>query len=542
MIPFMPETINGSTCAGIEAYEAGRPPRTPAYVGITWFFLGLSAVLWSVALVGFYLLQNHMRFRVVRPFKLQLALCLGQILFNVTLMLHLAIDTLPCWVLLVGMTWGFASFGGNYFTRLLTYVVESQFALVMAERNKQAKDRFVNNDDAQSTGTGAQTRTGKMSLISTASLLTSLVSLSSFALGFTTLDDMTFGELYTQSHSLWLVSRMSYFPVTVAWIVLIIVVPQYVQCSNCSITLDLWITFMVVLVLYCLLSARMLYVAAFKLKFPSDPYGAFREFVQVLVFVGPTMFLACLLLLIDPNQVQYDRGFAFEWLLVFSTLMYWWISAGNQFLQVFLQRRRSRSSASSSINGGGYHGFDGDDDDGTNHLPDYLAVINATEEIKAAFERFAIARYAAENLYFVNDVSAFKKFFYEKAPNWRKQKAAFLFDTYLKPDAVMEVNISQHMKLKAISEVEESLRTTGGDMAQLYMAFDSALEDITVNVLRDIFSEFRKENKTMIMNALKSNSNLGSGPANTEMKRAATSNQSRAGRLSSAVAVMVTDV
>jgi hypothetical protein len=189
------------------------------------------------------------------------------------------------------------------------------------------------------------------------------------------------------------------------------------------------------------------------------------------------------LLLMDPSDVQYNNTFAFEWLLSCTTFIHWWIAAGYQFWCVY-----SLSSNSSRVD-------DEYETGGGSKVDDYLTLIESNNELKDEFSKYTKSCYAIENLYFVGDVRSFKSYFYEKPPNWRKQKAAFLFNTYIKNGSIMEVNISAFDRSKIVKEIETNLET---EDTALYSAFDKAADDITRNVLQDIWYQFKRKNGSFI--------------------------------------------
>jgi hypothetical protein len=415
--------------------------------------------------------------------------------------LNLAIASVPCAIVLFGLILGFAGFGVNYFIRLVVYVLESRFANVMGDHKMQAGHGVSvgsSMDDSPSVATSHQPQ----SVRNSAELLASMVALRRLAFGCADIEDVSFGELFTTTHSIWLVTLVVALPPVIISITILGVGEVYHTCSGCSIFLEVFIGFALTLLVYILLSARILYVV-WKLKFP-DPQKLFAEFVGILILVGSTMALGALLLLFDPNNVGYQREFAFEWIIQISTFIYWYLSCGSQFLDIFrkwrklrnfeeyrrvIQARRKTAAAFRSVNVAHPH-HSSSVESLADYSDDYITIMNEDEQIKQEFEKFAISRYAVENLYFVNDVQAYKRFFFEKAANWRKQKATFLFETYIKPGSVMEVNISQQVKLQAIREIEANLHS---EDSHLVLAFDKAAEDITNNVLRDIWQQFIKE-------------------------------------------------
>ena len=114
-------------------------------------------------------------------------------------------------------------------------------------------------------------------------------------------------------------------------------------------------------------------------------------------------------------------------------------------------------------------------------------------ELKAQFEIDAIRQYSVESLHFVDDVHSFKLFFLEKGDGWRRQKARMLLNTYIQVESVMEINISQAMRMAIINEGQRILEDISKDTRPLEQLFDKAVEDIVSSVLRDVWIQFDRD-------------------------------------------------
>lgn len=460
------KTTNGSACDAIQQYRESRPlPPNKTYDAVSLSLFILSVILWGSSIFLFIVFRNRERLRVVRPLFLNLILCVSQLIFVIGLTLNL-VTSIRCGALLFCILLGFFGVGVNYFVRLLVFVIESQFALSMAEQHRQ--QQYANVDDKVSVATSHQSRT--LTLLSSGiSTMTSLFTVFRLALGIKSIRDVTFSELFKTTHSFGLVSITVFIPsFLITCGILIAEKTYYSGCFGCSIFLEVMIGFGLTLAIYFVLSVRILYVA-WKLTF-TDNQAVFREFILVVIVVGPVMVVGTVLLVLDPGSVGYKRIFAYEWIIHFGTFMYWYISAGTQFRAILMKASpRPDLPKQVTVN------------------EDYIGRMHTDHTLLDAFERFAISRYCAENLYFVNDVLSYKRFFFEKSPNWRKQKAKFLFETYIQLGSVMEVNISQQVKMNIVQEIESKLNA---DDTQLVSVFDKAREDITRNVLKAVWEDF----------------------------------------------------
>ena len=129
----------------------------------------------------------------------------------------------------------------------------------------------------------------------------------------------------------------------------------------------------------------------------------------------------------------------------------------------------------------------------------FLGLLVENESLQKEFEEYTTRQFAVENLYFVLDVAAYKKFFSEKANTWRRLKARTLFDTYIKHEAVMEINVSEDCKARiksklsaVLSGVDDEAKLSLDEFATL---FDEAVGNVERDILRDIWIRFQSDRR-----------------------------------------------
>jgi hypothetical protein len=459
---------NQSTCYALEQTIAARPGRSSVYLSISLAFFVISMVIWSLSAVLFIQLRNHPRFRVVRPANLSLLLCFSQVAFAVAMSLNPAITTLPCITLLIFIMLGFSGFGINYFARLLNYVVQSQFALAMTPQIRGNPD-----GDQLSVTTGP----GGLSVWSAVSGFSTFFSIVKLLMGFTALRDVSFAELFATKNAIGIVAIVVSLPGSLTTIVILAVIDIYQSCMGCSIYLEVFIGFTVTLAFYIALSSRVLYMA-WMLKFPDDQ-ESFKEFASTVVGVGGAMVLAVILIVADPDNVEYNYGFAFEWLFSVATYIYWWIAAGRHFLHVYRQRQTTYALKDNELN----------PTTRLSGLEAYMPLIASNDSLRQAFTQFVIGRYAAENLYFAQDVDTFKQLYFDRASNWRRSKSKFILNTYIRSGSPMEINVDHGTRREIVATVDPAADKIGDDSALLDV-FDNAYTEITTHVLRALWFEF----------------------------------------------------
>lgn len=461
-------------CSGIEAYEMSRPAKSNAYTGISLAFFIINVTLWGLSLFPLWFLRNHTRFHFIRPFFLSLVLCGAQIAFAMVFSLNLIVENLLCRFTLFGIVVAFACFGINYFIRLLIFVIQSQFSRTMAMHKMETGAASEDNARAFSIAS-SNNESNARSLTPASSFGASLVAICKFILGFIDLADVSFAELFATKGMFRALTLLVFLPALISIFTILGLFPQYrATCSACSIYLELFVAFLATLLFYIVISIRVLF-SAWRLKFPDDQ-GSLQEFSATLVLVFGFMVFAAILMLIDPNRAAYNRQFAFEWLFSVATIMYWYVAIGQQFYAVYKQSRISFTTGHRA------KVFNGQES--------YLEILASDPDAADAFTKFCVGRYAVENLYFAQDVQIYKKLYYDKAPNWRRQKGNYILNTYLIHGGMMEVNISEKMQTAAVSRAQRTLANASADESDLFRVFDEPFDEIVNHVLRGMWQEF----------------------------------------------------
>jgi len=397
-----------------------------------------------------------------------------------------------------------------------------------------------------------------------------LASLVQVTLGCKRLEDVPFEELVLAKRAPMILVVAVVTPSIIVLVVLFIVVPQYRYCVGCAWFVEIMIGVLVAALPYIIVSSRMLYIAK-KEQFP-DRQGIFFESLMVLTIPVPLMFVWIVLMIIDPANAELNRLFAYEWISMVGTFIFFYFTSIMQIFKAFQQRQElnqakrwwqsqqnmaiqlhpsrgsiprtstisvaSQQSTGSQLNnnhhhktnnsGGGMRGFYFHRHSSITSTPpittlpeDFLDQMDHDEVLKEEFTEFAISRYAVENLHFVNDARAFKRFFEEKAATWRRQKAMFLYETYIKLNSPMEVNISDATRKGITAQVQSGNLTR----RQLETAFDPAINDISNNVLRQMWVEFQHERRSRRRRRKNSGSPRHSNTARTNQQQTHQPNQ-----------------
>jgi hypothetical protein len=439
-------------CEGIELYEQSRPPPPEWWKAGNLALFLTEEFIWVVAAVFFWVCRNEPRLRIVRPLSLNLLLVFAHLLYAIGITLTDA-TILSCGFFLFCLLFSLAFLAVHFFVRILVYVVESSFS---ARAGTYAMN-FRAETDSSSQITMSRSLRGPAYV------------LVSVGLGLRTIDEVPMEDILKAKKSWGMISLIIISPSIIPFLIILGVVEPYQKCYRCASFLEVILTFLLCLSLYVLMSLRIFYVA-WKLKSP-DTHGVLTELATFTACVTSPGLILLLLFILDPGDAEFERTFRYEWLLsALGSFVYWWICCGQQMYAVWRDRSRVHDIPKASI-------FSAE-------------ALEGNENLKSEFEKFCKRHYAVENIHFVTDVMSFKRFFMEKNDGWRKQKAKLLYETYIKNGSVMEVNISHFAKTKIGKSMNEMEKTTN-----LMEIFDSAVDDITNNVLGGIWAKFEAETK-----------------------------------------------
>lgn len=102
-----------------------------------------------------------------------------------------------------------------------------------------------------------------------------------------------------------------------------------------------------------------------------------------------------------------------------------------------------------------------------------------------------VRQLAVENLYFLQDIYSYKRYYLEKNESWRRQKSQFIFETYIRSGGAMELNISDSMRRRVTRDV-----MGGGDEHGLEFAFDIVVNDVRTSIVLPLWASYEfKEQK-----------------------------------------------
>ena len=118
--------------------------------------------------------------------------------------------------------------------------------------------------------------------------------------------------------------------------------------------------------------------------------------------------------------------------------------------------------------------------------------LDSQPELREEFEQYTIHHFAAENYYFVEDVKAFKTFFYQKNDLWRAQKVKSLVHTYITSGGVMELNISHDVRHTILSR---AANISSENSLKMFDLFDIATNELERSVLLGLWSQFQRSSR-----------------------------------------------
>jgi len=115
-----------------------------------------------------------------------------------------------------------------------------------------------------------------------------------------------------------------------------------------------------------------------------------HQLYGLVIGCGTTALLTLILIVIDPNDIDFTRAFSWPLLMDSTSLVYWYYCVGLQVAKAILHRRRLKERARGSL--------------ASIETPDMIAMCNADEQLRKEFHEFAASRYVVESVNFLQDV------------------------------------------------------------------------------------------------------------------------------------------
>jgi len=221
--------------------------------------------------------------------------------------------------------------------------------------------------------------------------------------------------------------------------------PTYAaDCRGCDLTWEL----VLILVLTMCLAApvrvywfRRLYALLGEAQDDDDDLmGEIRAYTPVIYVM---LILAVVLLAVDPQDIDYKYVFPWEFFILVGFTFYWYVAVGRHVARAVLGRVRGRGAVGADA--------DASSDAVKAQLAGGILRYLDVEPAMRAFESFAEQKLNVENVRFIREVSSFVFFFDERAPAWRRKRAEFLFKTYVKQGAILQVSTCRASTARASS-------------------------------------------------------------------------------------------
>ena len=462
---FAPVGNASNPCAGVNDYDAMRPVVTDQFRNANVTLYSFWQVVEVMTLVWVWIWRNKPRFRKVRPFGMSVMLLLGFSVYDIAAFLA-PVYSMPCASIVAFYTVSLAWFGSGVILRAIVLSVETQYATIARGENT------LFADEASVAMSNASTQPFSLSFLSTLGFLTRVT------LGIARVEDMAIAELVLIKNSYNIMLALCSVPAILCFILLVATVPPYQTCYNCDVFLELPIGFTITLSLYIIVAFRVVYFA-FK-SAGWDQKGVVIELFSIPMVIGNIAVMVWILIIIDPNNLNFDRKFNWSSLFFVSTAAYWWNCFGYPIYRQFRDDRKSS----------------------TFQIVDMKTMCSTNPMVKKDFEDFATKLYVTESLQFLEDVSTYKQFYYDKGENWRISKFKSLVETYIFSGSKMEINISSAMKTKLLRLYETSSTTTitnnnNNNNAkqsvrniEYYDAFDEAYSEVARMINNGAWTEF----------------------------------------------------
>jgi hypothetical protein len=461
VMQFTPGSNESSTCAGVEAYEAARPPKSQSLhsLNLTLFIVSLLRDL--LALVILWKWREKSRFRKVRPFTLHVLLAVALNTQNVAAFLAY-VTPIPCAVIVMCYTLALSSYGVICTERALCVLLEVTYSRLA--KNEKA----VIHDETASLPTSSASTKVSTAFIHVSGLIGQVRTLLKVLLGLLGVIEwstLNISELAFSKNSYVMMFVIISVPSIATFIILLAMVPAYRTCSDCDVFLELPIAIYILMTLYVGGCTKAIWTAYKAIGW--DDKGVLKELIIIPPLTGFLATATWVLMVLDPADLAYDR--VFNWSALFFAPANVWVFL-QYYYQIYMQWKQDHRTQTFKI------------------VPreDYFS---SCPGARMEFHEFAETHYVSESLNFLEDIKAYKSFYFEKAMTWRVIKFKSLVVTYILPGAKLEINISHGMKTKILKSYS-ALKGEETVIEELFEVFDEAVMEIDHMIHDGAWSEF----------------------------------------------------
>jgi hypothetical protein len=477
---FLPPGNETHPCSGVDAWDASRPTHSPEFLRTLFGYLGFLIVLFLGSIPILYYFRNDPRFRKIRPFSLSASIMVVGAGYAIGCILPDALLGFPCALILFLHVFGSAVATSVTTVRALVFVIESQYAAVIAGADSQVvgaaaiTSLVAANPNLENISvTSSVSRTKVDTTVESEhgrfrdDFLFALTQVMKLGLGVVDLKSMSVQTLSTIKRRYFpIFFCVSIFPFLVYAISVLCVSAYRSGCTGCTITLEFLLTVLITPTIFLVFITRFIYLGR---RSAQDEQQVMQEILLSIALAPHWIYIGYALELADPGLVSFNRLFSWQILTCIGPFLFWAVFVCLQVVKAILYRRERAMQNRVQPESGNARTFQ-----------DECA---ADGDLKREFYRFATSRYTLESINFLEDVKKYKYQFESQNERWRKQKAKQMINTYIRDSSPQQVNISA-------SQREGVLRALDDD-SQLLTIFDKAEHEITHMVTVGVWTDFK---------------------------------------------------
>jgi len=468
MIIFAPTgNDSANVCAGLDAYESARPSPSDLFQQFNLAVFIYSICLWSLSLAWFWRYREAKRLRIVRPFFANVITCVAHMFFAIAMSLGLARQDLPCSLTLVAFFLWISGGIVHLYITIIIYLLESHFA--------QNVGKYAVLTSSSANGEDRSEVTEKTPVWRIQSnFLSAFLDFLKVAVGAKSLEALPFTSLLVLKKRYPAIALMIALPSVIPLSIILGTSAVYRTCVGCAFFLEPLLGFLALYLVYALGAIRIIWLTR-SAQF-IDTQGLYEQLLLILIPAGPLVIAVIVLTIVDPGNASFNRTFMyFEWIMQFVMLVIYW--GGMVLINVYKVHRAQKNEENIAQ-------LATTRSSGANVMDD----LETNPELSSHFETYAKNHFAVETYYFMRDVRAFKQAFYDKTDMWRLHRVKQLVETYIRHNALMEINISHDIRKRIIDRFGGITATSS--LIDLYTLFDEAFTDVGSSILFGLWQSF----------------------------------------------------
>jgi hypothetical protein len=487
--------LPSTTCTSITLYQNSRPPPSPTLITGQSIIFTISLFFLLVSIPIAYKYRKRPRFHKVRPFRLTVLWAISSSCWVIPAHIPSLAPEFPCAIMVLLFCIALNLFSAVVTVRSMILTIETLYAKRIQKEQTVIDDKVSAYSDPDNNNNDTSPNNDHIHY-SCSNIIQRSMIIARIGLGLTASEGIILKDLKSAKGSMMLAGFLLNIPAIIAVAVLFIAFPELAVCS-CGDAIFMEIPIAIVISISSMggICMRAL-IVAWKIA-PNDPHGVMKELAFILTVITPLAAATWILVALDPENHSYQREFSWFFFAIVYFPLTWFASIGYQVMYETIYYRLARRTSEINVL----------------PIPPLMETLQRDKTTHEEFSGYVEQCYQAESLRFLEDYGHYLLYYSEKGLSWRQTKAQHLYNIYVRPGALMEVNISYTTRIKTQKALEKALVADGTSKISLDTVFEECKQEVLSLLQNNAWTEFciqrRKQGRSLMIVSSSEASNSG---------------------------------